>query len=111
MPVILVLQERDAGALVSLGENAEGLIIEADAAEHFENFLNIVAVIQRLDAPAERLETLAINADVMAEGGGLALAEAVDVHNGDEILELIDARERCGFPDVPSAISPSPSRT
>ena len=77
MPAILVLQEGNARALVGLGEDAKRFVVEPDAAEHFENFLDVMAVVQGFDAPAERLEALAINADVMAERGGLALAEAV----------------------------------
>ena len=50
-------------------------------------------------APAERFKPFRINADIMAERRFLALAETVRVHDGDQIIQLVNAGERCGFPD------------
>ena len=52
-----------------------------------------------LDAPAKGFKAFAINANVMAKRRRLALAEAVVVHNGDQIVELVNTRERRRFPD------------
>ncbi len=52
-----------------------------------------------LHAPAEGFEAVAINIDVVAERGFLALAETVGVHDGDKIIQLVNARERRGFPN------------
>ena len=52
-----------------------------------------------LHAPAKRLEPVAVHVDVMAECGGLALAEAVGVHDGDQIIQLVHPGQRSGFPD------------
>ena len=98
VPAVLVLQERNAGAFVSFRDDGQRLVVQTHAAQHFENFLDVVAV-HILDAPAERLEPFAIDADVVAERGGLALAETVRIHDGDEIVQLVNAGERGGFPD------------
>ena len=74
------------------------LVVQADAAEHFQNFLDVVAV-NVFDAPAKGFKAFAINRDVMAERRRLTLAEAVVVHNGDQIVELINARQRSRLPD------------
>ena len=47
----------------------------------------------------------------MTERGRPALAKAVHVHDGDEIVQAVNARERGRFPDRAPAISPSPSST
>ena len=53
--------------------------------QHLGNFLDVVAV-NGFDAPAERFKPFRINADVVAERRGFALAEAVRVHDGDQII-------------------------
>ncbi len=97
MPTVFVLQEGNAAAFVGLGDDGERLVIDADAAEDFENFLDVVAV-HFFNAPAERLETVHINRDIVAERSGLALAETVGVHDGNEVVEFVNPSERCGFP-------------
>ena len=98
VPAVLVLQKGNARAFVGFGDDAERLIVQADAAEHFQNFLDVVTV-NVFDPPAKRFKTFAINADVVAERRRLALAEAVGIHQGDQIVEFVNARQRCRFPD------------
>ena len=85
-------------ALYGLGDDGERLLAEAHGAEHFEDFLHVMAV-DDFGAPVEGRETPAVNIHVMAESRRLALAQAVHVHDGDEIVELVNAGERGGFPD------------
>ena len=77
---------------------ASGLSSRPTPPSTSDNFLDVVAV-NVFHAPAERFKPVAINADVMAERRGLALAEAVRVHDGDQIVQLVIAGERRGFPD------------
>ena len=77
---------------------ASGLSSRPTPLQYFGNFLDVVAV-NVFDAPAERFKTVAINFDVMAERRGFALAEAVRIHDGDQIIQFVHARERRGFPN------------
>ncbi len=77
---------------------ASGLSSRPTPLKHFDNFLDVVAV-NVFHAPAERFKTVAINFDVMAERRGFALAETVRVHDGDQIIQFVNARERRGFPN------------
>ena len=54
--------------------------------------------VNLLRAPAEGLETLLVRRHVVAQRGGLALAEPVHVHNGNQVVQVVDARQRGRFP-------------
>ena len=97
VPPFLVLQERDAGPLQSLGQDDQRLRAQAHRGQHFGDFLQVVPV-NFLGAPAEGLEALLVRAEVVAKRGGLALAEPVHIHNRHEVVELVDARQRSRFP-------------
>ena len=98
MPPILVLRERNAGPFERLGQDHQRFVPQPDRGQHLENFIHVVAV-NLLGAPPERLESFLVNIQIVAESGCLALAETVHVHDGDKIVELVDAGERRGFPD------------
>ena len=97
VPAFFVLQEGDAGPLEGLGEDDQGLGTQADRGEHLEHFFDVVP-IDFLGAPSEGLEALLVSVEVVAKGCGLALAETVDVHNGDQVVQLMMAGQRSGFP-------------
>ena len=98
VPAVLVLQKGNARALVSLGDDGERFVVKADAAQHLGDFLDVVAV-NHFHAPAEGFKPFGIDADVVAERRRLALAEAVGVHDGDEIVQFVNARDVRGLPD------------
>ena len=85
-------------ALFRLGDDGEGLFAQTNGAEDFEDFLHVMAV-DDFRAPTEGFEAALIDIHVPAEGGGLALTQAVDVHDGGQIVQLAHASERGGFPD------------
>ena len=99
VPAFFVLDERNARALVSLGDDGQRTFVEAHAAQDFHDLFHVVAVVERFHAPAERFKPLHINIDVMAEHRRLALAETVRVHDRDEIAQLVKAREVRRLPD------------
>ena len=99
MPVVLVLQEGNARTFVGFGDDSEWAFVQADAAQDFHDFFHIMAVVEGFNAPAKGFKTFDVNVDVVTERRRLTLAEAVDVHNRDEIAQLVIARERSGFPD------------
>src|SRR5665213_4555964 len=88
VPAVFVLQKGYARAFVSLGDDHQRFVVQADAAQDFHDFLDVVAV-NGFYAPAEGVKAFRINADVVAERRGLALAEAVGVHDGDEIVQPV----------------------
>ena len=47
--------------------------------------------VDLLGAPAERFETLFVGGKIVTECGFLALAEPVDVDDGNEVVELVNA--------------------
>ena len=98
VPAFFVLEEGDASALKGLGEDNQGLGAQADGSEDLEDFLGIVP-IDFLGAPAEGLEAFFVGVEVVAQGGRLALAETVDIHDGDEVVQLMMAGQGSGFPD------------
>ena len=55
--------------------------------------------VDYLRAPAKRLEALFERLKVVAQRSGLALAQAVHIHNGDQVVELVQAGQRGGFPN------------
>ena len=77
---------------------ASGWSFKPDAVQDLDDFLDVVAV-NFLDAPAKRLEPVAIHVNVMTERRGFALAEAVRVHDGDQIIQFVISGERRRFPD------------
>ena len=97
MPPFLVLQEGDAGAFHGLGQDDQRLRAQAHRGQHFGDFLKVMAV-NFLRAPAEGLEAPLVGAKVAAQRRGLALAEPVDIHNRNEVVQVVDARQRCRFP-------------
>ncbi len=98
MPPFLVLQEGYARAFVSLRQDRERLVVKPDPAEHLNDLLDVMAVHHVFHAPAERLEPFAINADVVPKRRGLALAQTIHVHDGDQIVQLANARQRRRLP-------------
>ena len=84
-------------ALQSLGEDDQRLVAQAHGGQHFEDLLQVVPV-NLLRAPAEGLEALLVGVEVVAERGGLALAEPVHIHHGNQIVQLVSARQRSRFP-------------
>ena len=98
MPSFLVLQERDAGAFHRLGQDGQRLRAQAHRGKHFGDLLQIMA-IDLLGAPAEGLKAPFVGAKVTRERRGLALAEPVDIHNRDEVVQVVDACQRGRLPD------------
>ena len=98
MPPFLILNKGNASAFESLCENDQWLIAKADSGEDFEQFIDVMT-IDFFGAPAEGFEAAFVNVEVVFESGRLALAKAVDIDNGNEIVELINPGERCGFPN------------
>jgi len=95
---ILVLQKRNARTLGKFCDDAERLVVQPDALEHFQNFLNVVAV----NVLRTRQPKASSVSDKRRHRGqtpvAWLLAEAVIVHDGNQIVELVNARERHGFP-------------
>src|ERR1041385_11661 len=98
MPAFFVLYEGNAGALEGLGQDNQRLFAESNCCQHFSDFFEIMS-IYFFGAPAERLKASLIGVEVMAESGFLALSKPVYIHDRDEIVELVDTSQRCGFPD------------
>lgn len=46
----------------------------------------------------EGLATLLVDVHLVLQGGGVALAQAVDVKNGNQVVQLVDAGEGHGLP-------------
>src|SRR5690349_12293290 len=99
MPAFFVLDERDTRALKGFRQDDKRLIAEANRGKDFDDFVEVVAV-NFLGPPAEGLEPIFINIQIMAKGSGLTLAEPVDIHNGDEVIQMIDPGERGCFPNA-----------
>ena len=97
VPSFLVLEERDAATLQGLGEDDQRLVPQADGGEHFEDLIEVVPV-NLLRAPAKGLEALLVGVQVMAQRGGLALAEPVHVHHRNQVVQVVEARQRGRFP-------------
>jgi hypothetical protein len=97
VPAFFVLDKRDPGAFIGLGEHHQRLVAQADRRKHFDDFINVVPV-DFLCAPAEGFEPLFVNVQVVAESGGLALAEPIDVDDGHQVVQLIDSGQGSGLP-------------
>ena len=54
--------------------------------------------VNLLRAPAKGLETPLVRRHVMAQHGGLALAEPVYVHHGNQVVQVVEARQCGRFP-------------
>src|SRR5262249_18439426 len=67
--------------------------------QDFENFFHVMA-IDYFRSPTERVESFLIHFQLVAECGGLALAQPIDIDDGDQIVQLINARQGSGFPDA-----------
>ncbi len=97
MPAFLVLSERDPLALQSFRQDDQRLGAQPDRGQYFQDFLQVMPV-NLLCAPAESLEALLVHVETVPECGWLALAKPVDIHQSDEIVQLINAAQRSSFP-------------
>ncbi len=97
VPAVQVLQERNARALVGLGQDAEGLLVQTNAAEDLQDFFDVVAV-HVFHAPAKGFKPLAVGGDVVAQRGRLALPQPVDIHEGNQVVQLLHPGERGRLP-------------
>src|SRR4029078_11890912 len=99
MPSVFVLNEGNTCAFESLGKDHERLLSQPSGREHFENLVHVMT-IDHFSAPAERLKSFLVNIHVVTKRSRLTLSEAIDVDDPDQVVELINAGKRSGFPDV-----------
>ncbi len=80
------------------GNDRQRLFAQPDRAQHFQDFLHVMAV-DDFRAPVEGLETACGKRPCHSRRPSAWLwPEAVHVHNGHEIVQLIDARQRRRLP-------------
>ena len=98
MPAIFVFQEVDALALEGAGDDGDGLVFDfRGEIERFEDVFQIVAV-NLIGLPAEGGEAAGVDGGVVLVHGGVALAQAVDVHQSDQVVELVVTGKGGCFP-------------
>ena len=96
VPAVLVLDERDALALLRRRDDGQGLPRHG-CRERRQNGLGVVPV-DRQRLPAEGGEAGAVRLGIVAVHRALALAETVDVDDGDQVVELLVRRQRRRLP-------------
>ncbi len=85
VPSFLVLNEGDSSALESFSQDHQRLGAEADRCEHLGDLVHVMAV-NLLGAPAEGLEPVLVSGQIVPERRRLALAQAVDAHDGHQVV-------------------------
>ncbi len=98
VPVVLVLEERDAAPLERPRDDRERLALHrARAGKGVADLAHVVAVHHR-GLPSEGVEPLLVDVDVVLVHRRAALAEAVDVDDRAQVVEPVEGRELRGFP-------------
>src|SRR5439155_21608634 len=98
VPAFLVLNERDAGAFHGPGYDGERLFPLSDGPECLKDILHVVAIDERR-APAKSVETRAVSLEFMTEGCRLALAKTIPIDQRNQIVQMVNARDRGGLPN------------
>jgi hypothetical protein len=110
MPALLVRDERDASAFDGLGENGERLACPGRRRPGPPDFFQIVT-IDHFGSPAKGRETTLVDFHIVTKSRRLALTQAVHVDNRDKVVEVVRPASDAASQTLPSAHSPSPSRT
>src|SRR5579883_229884 len=99
VPAVLVLDVIEAFAFDGAGEDYGGAAGGLAGGFVGGEELGDVVAVDDEGLPAEGFPALAVDLHVVLEHGGLALAEAVDVDGGAEVIEVVERGPLGGFPD------------
>lgn len=95
MPRLLIFYPCDASALEGLGNDGCWLVLHLP--EGLAQFLHAVPIYDD-SVPTEGLAALLVDVHLVLQRGRVTLAQAVDVKDGDKVVQLVDAGEGHGLP-------------
>lgn len=95
MPGLLIFYPCNSAAFEGLGDDGCGLVLSL--AEGLAQLLHAVSIHDD-GVPAKGLAALLVDVQLVLQRGRVALAQAVDIKNGDEVVQLVEAGKGHGLP-------------